>query len=92
MKFAKVVVTLFDANGHVLNVDFTYTNPDHIPAHATRGYAVAFSGHCAGTHSIRTRSRPTTPERGRDAPLRAIHHLRFAIRSVRQCLFPALLR
>jgi hypothetical protein len=51
--FTKVIATLFDSSGHVVNVDFTYTDPAHIPAHGTHGYTVVFDGHYSSATSAR---------------------------------------
>jgi hypothetical protein len=51
--FTVVIATLFDSNGRVVNVDFNYTNPTHIAAHATNPYVVTFTGHYSAAVTVR---------------------------------------
>jgi hypothetical protein len=53
VKFVQVVITLFDANGKVVNVDFTFTNPSTVPAHATRGFEAIFTDHYSDAVTVR---------------------------------------
>jgi len=61
VEFTQVIITLFDANGRVLNVDFTFTDPHRIPAGAKRAYEAFFGDHYAGTATVRIQVQASRP-------------------------------
>jgi len=52
IEFTMVIVTLFDSAGKIINTDFTYTDPDVIPAGGTKGFD-CFMNHYSGAATVR---------------------------------------